>query len=210
GAGERGYDDDGSPDALAALRPLNLYGWTKHLFDRRVARAVKDRESTPPQWAGLKFFNVYGPNEYHKGTMQSVVARNYRAVASGGEVALFKSYRTDVPDGEQRRDFIFVDDCVHVILWLLDNPTVNGLFNVGTGHAASFTELMQSLFAACGRPPQIKFCDMPDETRDHYQYFTEAKIDRLRAAGFTQPLTSVEQGVRRYVEHFLAKPDSYR
>lgn len=210
GAGEHGYDDDGSPEALATLRPLNLYGWTKHLFDRRVARALTEKPLYPTQWAGLKFFNVYGPNEYHKGTMQSVVARNYRAIANGGEVALFKSYRDDVADGEQRRDFIFVDDCVRVILWMLDNPAVNGLFNIGTGQATSFAELMHALFAACGRPPRIRFCEMPDELRNHYQYFTEARIDRLRAAGFTQPFTSVEQGVRRYVEHFLARPDIYR
>ncbi len=210
GAGEHGYDDDGSPEALATLRPLNLYGWSKHLFDRRVARAIAEQEDTPRQWTGLKFFNVYGPNEYHKGTMQSVVARNYRAVATGDEVPLFKSYRTDVPDGEQGRDFIFVDDCVSVVLWMLDNPAVNGLFNVGTGQAASFTELIHALCAACGQPTRIRFCEMPDEIRIHYQYFTQARVDRLRAAGFTHPFTSVGQGVRRYVEHFLARPDIYR
>ena len=210
GTGEQGYDDDGSPEALATLRPLNLYGWTKHLFDRRIARALANREVVPSQWAGLKFFNVYGPNEYHKGTMQSVVARNYRTAASGDEVALFKSYRADVADGEQKRDFVFVEDCVAVILWLLDHPAVNGLYNIGTGEAHSFADLVCSLFAAVGRPARIGYCEMPEEMRNHYQYFTQARIDRLRVAGFTQPFMSIEQGVRRYVERYLSRQDAYR
>lgn len=210
GTGEHGYDDDGSVEALATLRPLNLYGWTKHLFDRRIARALANREAVPTQWAGLKFFNVYGPNEYHKGTMQSVVARNYRTAASGDEVALFKSYRPDFADGEQKRDFVFVDDCVAVILWLLDHPVVNGLYNIGTGEARSFAELMRSLFAALGRPARIGYREMPEEMRNHYQYFTQARIDRLRVAGYTQPFISIEQGVRLYVDRYLSRPDAYR
>lgn len=210
GGGEHGYDDDASPEALSALRPLNLYGWSKHLLDRRVARAAANNEMVPAQWAGLKFFNVYGPNEYHKGDMQSVIARNYVAAARGEEIALFKSYRADVADGEQKRDFVFVGDCVDVILWLLDHPSVNGLYNIGTGQARSFADVIRALFSATGHPPRIAYREMPEAMRSHYQYFTQAQIERLRAAGFTQPFLSIEQGVRRYVERYLSKQDIYR
>lgn len=210
GDGNQGYDDDGAPAALAQLRPLNLYGWSKHLFDRRVARAVAEREPAPPQWAGLKFFNVYGPNEYHKGTMQSVVARGYPAAASGADVRLFKSQRAGIADGDQQRDFICVEDCVAVVLWLLDHPAVSGIYNVGTGKARSFADLIRALFAALGRPAQITYCDMPPTLAGRYQYFTEARLERLRAAGYTQPFTSLEQGVAHYVQHYLSQPDRYR
>ena len=210
GAGEQGYDDNGSPEALARLRPLNLYGWSKHLFDRRVARAVAEGEKTPTQWAGLKFFNVYGPNEYHKGAMQSVIARVHAGAARGDEVALFKSGRSDVADGEQKRDFVYVDDCVDVIQWLLDHPAVNGIFNVGTGEARSFADLIRALFAAIGRPPRIAYRDMPEALREHYQYFTQARMERLRQAGFTRPFRSIEEGVRLYVQRHLSQPDIYR
>lgn len=210
GAGERGYDDDGSAEALSRLRPLNLYGWSKHLFDRRVARALANRELVPAQWAGLKFFNVYGPNEYHKGAMQSVIARNYAMAARGDEIALFKSYRAEIPDGEQKRDFVYVGDCVEVILWLLDHPAVNGLFNVGTGEARSFADLIRSLYAATGQPACIVYRDMPEAMRSHYQYFTQARIERLCAAGFNRPFLSIEDGVRRYVECYLSQSDAYR
>ncbi|MEO8747406.1 MAG: ADP-glyceromanno-heptose 6-epimerase [Rhodanobacter sp.] len=210
GDGSQGYDDDGSPQALAALRPLNLYGWSKHLFDRRVARALADGEPAPSQWAGLKFFNVYGPNEYHKGDMRSVVARYYDTAASGQEVALFKSHRADVADGQQKRDFVYVGDCVAVILWLLDHPAISGLFNVGTGQARSFADIIAALFAALGEPARISYREMPEAMREHYQYFTQARVARLREAGFTQPFTSIEQGVGQYVEHYLSQPDGYR
>lgn len=210
GNGDQGYDDDGSPEALARLRPLNLYGWSKHLFDRRVGRAVADGERIPAQWAGLKFFNVYGPNEYHKGTMQSVVTRNYPVAAGDGEVGLFKSYRPDIADGEQKRDFVFVEDCVDIVLWLLDHPEVSGLYNVGTGQARSFVDLIHALFAALGRPTRIVYRDMPEALRDHYQYFTQARMERLRAAGYARPFTPIEQGVRGYVERYLSQSDPYR
>lgn len=210
GAGGHGYDDDGSPEALSKLRPLNLYGWSKHLFDRRVARSVANRETVPVQWAGLKFFNVYGPNEHHKAEMQSVIAKNYAAAARGDEVTLFKSCRTDIEDGEQKRDFVYVGDCVDVILWLLDHPGVNGLFNVGTGEARSFVDLIRSLYAAIGQPARIGYREMPEAMRDHYQYFTQARIERLRAVGFTQPFLSIEQGVQRYVERYMSQSDAYR
>jgi ADP-L-glycero-D-manno-heptose 6-epimerase len=138
GNGDAGFDDEFSVEALARLRPLNAYGWSKHVVDRRIARQAQDGAGLPPQWVGLKFFNVYGPNEYHKGTMQSVVARNFAAVRSGEPMRLFRSYRQEYPDGGQLRDFIYVKDCVEVILWLLEHPQVCGLFNVGTGKARSW------------------------------------------------------------------------
>ncbi|HEX7325404.1 MAG TPA: ADP-glyceromanno-heptose 6-epimerase [Rhodanobacteraceae bacterium] len=210
GDGAQGYDDDASPEALSKLHPLNLYGWSKHAFDRRVARAVDAAEGAPSQWAGLKFFNVYGPNEYHKGTMQSVVAQVYAAAASGDAVRLFKSHRTGIADGGQQRDFVYVDDCVAVVLWLLDHPRVNGLFNVGTGRARTFAELIGAVFAALDRPPHIRYVDMPEGLRGRYQYFTQARITRLREAGYAQPFQPVEAGVNTYVHAFLAQPDRYR
>ena len=209
GSGEQGFDDDASVGTLAKLRPLNLYGWSKHLIDRRVARAVTTGEPIPTQWAGLKFFNVYGPNEYHKGAMQSVVAQNFLTASSGHEMRLFKSYRPNYADGGQRRDFVFVADCVEVVLWLLDNPPVSGLFNVGTGVARSFSDLARALFAAVERPEQVTYIEMPVEMRARYQYFTEARMDRLRAAGFARPFTTLEQGIGLYVRNYLSQPDIY-
>ena len=210
GDGAQGFDDDGSTAALARLRPLNAYGWSKHLFDRWVAHGLAAGEAAPPQWAGLKFFNVYGPNEYHKGSMRSVLAQKYPLAAAARPVTLFRSYRPDVPDGGQQRDFIYVRDCVEVVLWLLERRTVSGLYNLGTGEARSFAELAQALCAALGRPAQLEFIDMPAEVRAHYQYFTAARMERLRAAGFTRPFTPLEAGVREYVERYLSQSDPYR
>ncbi len=210
GDGSAGFDDDMAPEALARLRPLNAYGWSKHAVDRRVARLATRGAATPPQWAGLKFFNAYGPNEYHKDDMASLVSRLYPQVAAGAPARLFRSYRPDYPDGGQRRDFVWVDDCVAVMLWLLDRPEVNGLFNVGSGRARSWLDLAHAVFAAIGRDPAIEFIDMPESLRPKYQYFTEAPIARLRAAGFHRPMTSLEDGVRAYVQGFLAAEDSYR
>jgi ADP-L-glycero-D-manno-heptose 6-epimerase len=210
GAGEHGFDDDGSLEALAKLRPLNAYGWSKHLFDRWVARQVAEGAPRPPQWVGLKFFNVYGPNEYHKGGMQSVVAQKYPLAAAGEPITLFRSHRPDVVDGGQKRDFVYVGDCVDVVLWLLDHPSVNGLFNLGTGHARSFADLAQAIFAALQRPADLQYIDMPEVIRPNYQYFTEASMDRLRKVGYTQPFTSLAEGVRQYVERYLSQPDRYR
>ncbi|HYH18594.1 MAG TPA: ADP-glyceromanno-heptose 6-epimerase [Azospirillum sp.] len=210
GDGAAGFVDDGSVEALADLRPLNPYGWSKHLFDRYVARAVLNGEPAPPQWAGLKFFNVYGPNERHKGDMMSVVAKLHPVLKAGEPARLFKSHRPDFADGGQSRDFIHVDDCVAVMLWLLDTPEVSGLFNVGTGKARSFKDLAEATFAALGLEPRIAYVDMPEHLRDKYQYFTQASTDRLRAAGFTRPFIELEEGVRRYVQDFLEQPDPYR
>ena len=210
GAGEHGFDDDASPDGLAQLRPLNPYGWSKHLFDRWIVRELGDGGPRPPQWAGLKFFNVYGPNEYHKEGMRSVVTLKYPLASAGETVTLFRSHRADVPNGGQKRDFVYVRDCVDVMLWLLDHPDINGLFNVGSGQARSFEELARALFAALHCPVRLEYVDTPADIRAHYQYFTEARMERLRKAGYTRPFTSLEDGVRDYVERYLSQPDPYR
>jgi len=210
GDGGEGFDDDGSVDGLARLRPLNPYGWSKHLFDRRVAAMIAENAPRPPQWAGLKFFNVYGPNEYHKERMQSVVAQVLPVAQSGEAAVLFKSHHPDYADGGQLRDFIWVGDCVDIVLWLLDNPGVNGLFNCGTGKARSFADLASAVYGALGRNTKIEYVDTPEDIRDKYQYFTEARMERLRAAGYDKPMTSLEDGVGEYVNRFLTAEDRYR
>lgn len=210
GDGSHGFDDDGSVAALAKLRPLNVYGWSKHAFDRRVSRLIGSGGPQPPQWAGLKFFNVYGPNEYHKGNMRSVAVQIYESVAAGLPATLFRSHRNDIPDGGQKRDFIWVGDCVDVMLWLLDNRAVSGLFNLGTGKARSFADLATCVFRALGKAPDIRYIDTPRDIRDKYQYFTEAKMTRLHAAGYGAPFRSLEEGVTRYVRDFLSAADPYR
>jgi ADP-L-glycero-D-manno-heptose 6-epimerase len=210
GDGSAGFDDDGAPEALAKLRPLNAYGWSKHVFDRRVARLVERGEARPPQWAALKFFNVYGPNEYHKGAMASVVSKTHARVVAGQPAVLFRSHDPRYADGGQLRDFVHVDDCVDVMLWLLDHPDVSGLFNCGSGRARSFLDLARAVYAALGRPERIEYVDTPVEIRAKYQYFTEARMQRLRAAGFDRPSRSLEAGVADYVQRFLERDDPYR
>lgn len=210
GDGTQGFVDDFDGEALAGLRPLNPYGWSKHLFDRRVRRMVADGEGTPPQWAGLKFFNVYGPNEYHKGSMQSVASKVFRDVRDGKTATLFKSHHPDFEDGGQSRDFIWVGDCVNVVLWLLENPDVSGLFNCGTGKARSFRDLVTAVYKAMGKEPDIQYVPTPEEIRDKYQYFTEADMGHLEIAGYGTPFTSLEDGVGMYVQDYLAADDPYR
>ena len=209
GDGNQGFDDDWSREGLAKLRPMNAYGWSKHAFDRRAVRMAQSRNH-PPQWVGLKFFNVYGPNEYHKGSMKSVVAQITPKIASGETAKLFKSHRPDYEDGGQLRDFVFVDDCVSVMLWLYDSPDVKGLFNLGTGVARSFADLAHAVFLALEQVPRIDYIDIPEEIRDRYQYFTQASMERLRNAGYPGQFTSLEEGVRRYVQDFLMQEDPYR
>ena len=209
GDGAKGFNDDGSIDALAELKPLNAYGWSKHLFDRKVARMIEDGEPRPPQWAGLKFFNVYGPNEYHKGRMASVVSQIYPTAEKGETCRLFKSHHPDYEDGGQLRDFIWVGDCVDIVLWLLENPQVNGLFNCGTGKARSFASLARAVYAALGRNADIEFIDTPEDIRDKYQYFTQAPMDRLIAAGYRKSMASLEDGVTKYVKKYLNADDPY-
>ena len=207
GDGSAGFDDDIA--ALPGLRPLNLYGWSKHAFDLQVARLLAAGPPRPPQCAGLKFFNVYGPNEYHKGPMVSVVKVKYDEVAAGGPPRLFRSDRPGLADGEQRRDFVWVGDVVDVLLWLLDSPGVNGLFNLGTGQARSYRDLARAVCTAAGVPDQVEFIDMPPALRGQYQSFTEAPMRRLRAAGYGGAFTPLEEGVRRYVQDFLATANPY-
>ena len=209
GDGSQGFDDDGSLDALARLRPLNAYGRSKNLFDRRVALMVQDGAPSPPQWAGLKFFNVYGPNEYHKGGQKSVAAQLFAQVQDSGRARLFTSHNADYADGGQRRDFVWVGDCVDVIGWLLDNAGVSGLFNCGSARARTFEDVALAVFAALGREPDIEFIPMPKAIREHYQYFTEADMGRLTGAGYARPFTSLEDGVGRYVSGYLNTPDPY-
>jgi ADP-L-glycero-D-manno-heptose 6-epimerase len=210
GDGAEGFVDDWSPAALQKLKPLNLYGWSKQLFDQAVAERFVKKQSLPPQWAGLKFFNVFGPNEYHKGEMMSLVAKRFDDARDGRTVRLFKSYRDGIGDGEQRRDFIYVDDAVAVVRWLMQTPSVSGIFNVGTGKARSFRDLIAALFRALGREPKIEYVDMPDNIRGQYQYFTQASVDNLLQAGYNAGFSSLEDGVSHYVTHFLATTDRYR
>jgi ADP-L-glycero-D-manno-heptose 6-epimerase len=161
GDGAAGFADDWSLPALKKLKPLNLYGWSKHMFDLAVIDRVARKDRVPPQWAGLKFFNVFGPNEYHKGEMMSLVSKRFDEAKAGAVIKLFKSHRAGIADGEQKRDFIYVDDAVAVVRWLLETPSVSGIFNVGTGRARSFRDLITAIFTALGREPKIEYIDMP-------------------------------------------------
>ena len=210
GDGAQGFSDDAKLPALKTLRPMNLYGWSKHLFDMAVAERAARGERLPPQWAGLKFFNVFGPNEYHKGAMMSVLARRFDDVKAGRPVQLFKSHRDGIADGDQRRDFIYVDDAVRVVMWLLATPSVSGLFNVGTGTARSFKDLMLAAYGALGARPNIQYIDMPEQIRGSYQYFTQSEVDRLRHAGYNGGFTPLEDAVEAYVKGFLDRPDRFR
>jgi len=210
GDGESGFVDDCSPAALKRLKPMNLYGWSKHLFDQVVVDRVSHHAALPPQWVGLKFFNVFGPNEYHKGEMMSLIAKRFDDARAGIPVRLFKSHRPGIEDGGQRRDFIYVDDAVAVVLWLLEAREVSGIFNVGTGKARSFRDLISAMYAALGRSPNVEFVDMPAAIRDSYQYFTQASVENLLRAGYNSGFTPLEEAVKRYVTDFLEQPDRYR
>jgi len=209
GDGAHGFEDDNDYEALAALRPLNTYGWSKALFDLFAMRQAL-RDYAPPQWVGLKFFNVYGPNEEHKHAMKSVASQIWPHVREGHAVQLFKSYRGDVPDGGQKRDFVYVRDAADVTEWLLQNPQVNGIYNLGSGQARSFEDMARAVFTAAGKNAQIDYTPMPPAIRDKYQYFTEARMDRLRTVGYAKPMTALEEGIGDYVGRYLSQPDAYR
>ncbi len=210
GNGEEGFVDDWRPEALSRLRPMNLYGWSKHLFDRALVDRHAKKQKLPPHWVGLKFFNVYGPNEYHKGAMASVLSKVFDGAKAGQPVHLFKSHREGIADGDQRRDFIYIDDAVAVLRWLMQANTVNGLFNVGTGKAESFRDMILAMFKAMGRAPNIEYIDMPEAIRGQYQYFTQSSIENLRRAGYTAGFTPLETAVGRYVTGYLDRDDRYR
>ncbi len=199
GDGSTGMDD--SDANLHSLRPLNMYGYSKQLFDLHAKR-----EGILKRIVGLKYFNVYGPNEDHKGDMRSLVHKSFAQVKKEGVIRLFKSYRKDYKDGEQKRDFLYVKDAVAMTLHLAANKKANGLFNIGSGAARTWIDLANSVFAALGKKPRIEFIEMPETIRDRYQYFTQADISKLRAAGYRDKITSLENAVADYVQNYL-EPD---
>ncbi len=209
GDGTLGFDGKDDIVSLKALRPLNAYGWSKALFDIYAVREAA-RGRKPLQWVGLKFFNVYGPNEGHKDGMKSVVAQVWPKVAAGEGVKLFKSHNSDYEDGGQLRDFVYVRDVADIVGWLADNPQVNGVFNLGSGQARTFKALAVATFQAVGRPPDISYVEMPEVLRGKYQYFTQADMSRLRSAGYAVPMTSLEDGVADYVAGYLNTDDPHR
>lgn len=205
GDGSNGFVDRTDDAYLAALRPLNAYGWSKHVFDRRVMAAVRANAIQPPKWAGLKFFNVYGPREDHKGSMRSVPRSNYDALLADQPLRLFKSDRPDYRDGEQTRDFVYVDDCVDVIEWMLANPFPSDVYNVGAGKARTWVDLGRAMFKSLNRPESIEFIEMPANLKGRYQYRTEADISKLRAAGYAREMTPIETGIELYFKHLATE-----
>jgi ADP-L-glycero-D-manno-heptose 6-epimerase len=208
GDGTQGFDDAGGIAEFKRLKPMNLYGWSKHAFDLWALREAA-KGHAPPHWHGLKFFNVFGPNEYHKGDMTSLVAKNYAKIVAGETIRLFKSHRPGIADGEQSRDFVYVKDCAAAMLWLWRQAPANGIYNLGTGKARSFRELMEATGAVAGGPPKIEYVDTPPAIRPNYQYVTEARMERLRALGYNAPFTPLEEAVEDFVVNYLAKPDPY-
>ncbi|MBI3884029.1 MAG: ADP-glyceromanno-heptose 6-epimerase [Sphingobacteriales bacterium] len=204
GDGAFGYSDE-VDSLIKDLQPLNPYGVSKNEFDKWALK----QSAQPPFWAGLKFFNVYGPNEYHKARMASVIFHSFNQIKQNGKVKLFRSHKEGFKDGEQLRDFVYVKDVVNVCEWLMQNQPASALYNLGTGTARPFNALVTSTFAAMGLEPNIEFIDMPEDIRDKYQYFTEAKMDKLKAAGYTQNFYSLEKGVEDYVKNYLSKQVFY-
>lgn len=209
GSGELGYDD--THELPEQLKPLNPYGVSKNEFDKWVLRHIEDGKHCPPFWAGLKFFNVYGPNEYHKGRMASVIFHSFNQIKQNGLVKLFRSHKEGFSDGEQLRDFVYVKDVVNVCTWLMEafaahelSSLSSGLYNLGTGKARSFNDLVYATFAGLDLEPRIEYIDMPEDIRDKYQYFTEARMTKLESAGYTKPFHSLEDGVSDYVRHYLS------
>lgn len=211
GMGELGYNDDVGPEDLQKLRPLNKYGYSKKIFDDWAFK----QEKTPKQWNGLKFFNVYGPQEYHKGRMASMIFHTFNQYKENGHVKLFKSYKEGFKDGEQLRDFVYVKDVVDIMYFMLINDVDSGIFNIGTGKCRSFLDLSMATMRAASKNPDleaskvVELIPMPEDLRGRYQYFTEAKINKLREIGYTKEMTSLEDGVKDYVENYLSQEDSY-
>lgn len=203
GAGELGYED--SHAIIPRLQPLNPYGVSKNEFDKWVLLQA----THPPFWAGLKFFNVYGPNEYHKARMASVIFHSFNQIRTNGVVKLFRSHRPDYKDGQQLRDFVYVKDLLKICYWLMENQPASAIYNLGTGTARSFEDLAKATFAGLDLAPNIVFIDMPEDIRDKYQYFTEADMNKLRAAGYKEAFYSLEEGVGDYVRNYLAREKYY-
>jgi len=215
GNGEHGYKD--SHDILDKLEPLNPYGVSKNEFDKWALEhaspsamvSVSTKHTAPSFWAGLKFFNVYGPNEYHKERMASVIFHSFNQIKASGKVKLFKSHRPDFEDGQQLRDFVYVEDVASVCYWLMDHHIASGLYNLGTGKARSFDDLVKATYAGMAKEPVIEYIDMPEDIRDKYQYFTEADMNKLQTAGYNIPFHSLEEGVGDYVKNYLLKKEYY-
>lgn len=210
GDGETGFNDDDSMEHLSQLRPLNPYGYSKLLVDKYISQTQK----RPHSWTSLKFFNVYGPNEYHKGRMASVVLHSFKQIQDEGKVRLFKSHHPDYEDGKQLRDFVYVKDVARLIVWFIQNPQITGLFNIGTGQARSFKDLATATFKAMDKRTHIEYIDMPEDIRAKYQYFTEANMDKLQQTLVSLGLepfefTSLEDGVTDYVQNYLMTGDPY-
>ena len=210
GDGSAGFDDNLSLPALRKLRPLNLYGWSKHAFDLWVSCQVEAGAPAPPAWAGVKFFNVYGPNEYHKGKMISVVKVKHDELRAGGPIKLFRSDRPGLADGAQARDFIYIDDVVAALRFMLTAPDLAGLYNLGTGLARTYYELGLAVCMANSQAANIEFIDMPQTLRGQYQSFTQAPMTRLCEAGFNHAFKTLEQGIDTYIRLYLTQPDPYR
>ena len=213
GGGEFGYKDD---HALAEkLQPLNPYGVSKNEFDKWALNHVAENKSCPPFWTGLKFFNVYGPNEYHKGRMASVIFHTFNQVQETGKVKLFRSHKEGIKDGEQQRDFIYVKDVVDVCFWMMNQKEASGewppsgLYNLGTGKARTFKDLVNAIFSSLNKEPKIEFIDTPEDIREKYQYFTEADMNKLRNAGYSDSFYSLEEGIDTYVKKFLVSKNYY-
>lgn len=202
GDGASGFDDE---DDIKKLMPLNGYGYSKQLFDLWVEKELKAGAKTPKQHVGFKFFNVYGPNEYFKGSMASVIFHSYNKIRETGKMGLFKSYKEGYADGQQLRDFVYVKDICKVIKFMMEHENINGLYNLGTGKARSFYDLAASTFRAMGLEPNIEFVDMPETLREKYQYYTQASMKKLRYAGYTEEFYSLEEGCRDYVQNYLMK-----
>jgi ADP-L-glycero-D-manno-heptose 6-epimerase len=206
GGGEQGYDDDTEIDTL---RPLNGYGYSKQFFDQWVLRQVAHHLPAPPQWCGFKFFNVYGPNEYHKERMASVALHSFHQFSEHGTVKLFKSHKPGYEDGMQLRDFVYVKDAAAAVVHFLQQPQHSGLYNIGTGAARAFKDLATAVMTSMGSTPSITYIDMPEDLHGKYQYFTEANIAKLRDAGYQAPFHTLEEGVRDYVQNYLMQSDPY-
>ena len=198
GDGSAGFSDD--EKTIENLQPLNMYGYSKHLFDLWAKRA-----SLLKKIVGLKYFNVFGPNEYHKADMRSFVLKSFEQINAAGKVRLFKSHRPDYKDGEQLRDFLYVKDAVDITLFFYDNPHIGGLFNIGTGQARSWNDLVKAVFAAMGKKPNIEYIDMPESIRNQYQYFTQADITKLRSAGYKTFTTRLEDAIKDYVQNYISQ-----
>tara|TARA_B110000238_G_C16081672_1_gene419737 strand:+ start:55 stop:1023 length:969 start_codon:yes stop_codon:yes gene_type:complete len=205
GDGKKGFNDS----EKQTYKPLNIYGLSKYLFDRYVIKQNK-RGICPPQWVGLKFFNVYGPNEYHKGNMQSVVKHAVDQYNKYGKVKLFKSYNDEYIDGQQTRDFIYVDDCVQLINWLIEHKNISGIYNCGTSIERTFEDLVKAMFKSINITPKIEYIDMPENLRNQYQYYTRANMDKIREKGYNIKSLTLEEGVNKYVKNYLLAKDKYK